>query len=544
MTRLLQSKEFWLFSISVLLLGIVCKDGLVWLLEQWKEPDYSHGYMIPAVCVYMLWQRRDEIAPHIGQGGYLGVLLLVFALLLWLLGEGSALLALTQYAFLFGIFALSVLWLGIRGTLLIWAPLAYLFFMIPLPDFFYNSLSNNLQLISSALGVAIVRLFGISVFLEGNIIDLGVYQLQVVEACSGLRYLFPLVSFGFLIAYIYKGPVWQRLLIFFSTVPITVLMNSVRIGVIGVTVEYFGIAAAEGVLHDFEGWVVFMACLAALTFEIWVIYLFSRKDGGFLDLFDFEFGRKNNPAIEIDACPPINTPVWAAMLVLLVAVPMSFYFVGKQDSIPARESFASFPLLHKGWVGRENMVEPPILEKLQLTDYFLADFHHNSFNGPLKNVEEEAQSSIHTLPVNLYMAYYDSQRKASSVHSPRSCIPGDGWDITDISQVSFKLSSADEFYAGNDVAGEMLFVNRVVIEKGETRQLVYYWFQQRGRIITNEYMAKWYIFWDSLTRSRTDGALVRAVIPLPDDFEVADVEFQLRSFITAFYPLVSEYVPD
>ena len=146
-----------------------------------------------------------------------------------------------------------------------------LFFTIPLPKFLYNNLSSQLQLISSEIGVWFIRLFDISVYLEGNVIDLGNYKLQVVEACSGLRYLFPLMTLGFIAAYFFKGAFWKRAIIFLSSIPITVLMNSLRIGMIGVTVEYWGVAAAEGLLHDFEGWVVFMACTAVLVLEMWVL---------------------------------------------------------------------------------------------------------------------------------------------------------------------------------------------------------------------------------------------------------------------------------
>ncbi len=85
-----------------------------------------------------------------------------------------------------------------------------------------------------------IRAAGISVFLEGNVVDLGTMQLQVAEACSGLRYLFPLMTLSFLIGYLFNGPLWKRALIFFVSIPITVLMNSLRIGVIGITVEYWG----------------------------------------------------------------------------------------------------------------------------------------------------------------------------------------------------------------------------------------------------------------------------------------------------------------
>ena len=147
---------------------------------------------------------------------------------------------------------------------MIWAPLLFLLFMIPLPNFLYNNLSAQLQLLSSELGVAVIRLFDIGVYLEGNVIDLGTYKLQVVEACSGLRYLFPLTSLAFLMAYLFKAAAWKRIVIFLSSIPITLLINSFRIGVIGVLVEYWGPGQAEGFLHDFEGWVVFMSSLGVL----------------------------------------------------------------------------------------------------------------------------------------------------------------------------------------------------------------------------------------------------------------------------------------
>ena len=102
------------------------------------------------------------------------------------------------------------------------------------------------------------------VYLEGNVIDLGVYKLQVAEACSGLRYLFPIMSFTYVFAVLYRGPVWHKLVLLLSAVPLAVLMNSFRIGVIGILVDRHGIAEAEGFLHVFEGWVIFLACIAIL----------------------------------------------------------------------------------------------------------------------------------------------------------------------------------------------------------------------------------------------------------------------------------------
>ena len=129
----------------------------------------------------------------------------------------------------------------------------------------------QLQLLSSQLGVAFIRLFHIPVFLEGNVIDLGVYKLQVVDACSGLRYLYPMMSLGFLAAYLFQAPLWQRAIVFLSTIPITIAMNSLRIGLVGILVDHFGPQDADGFLHMFEGWIIFIACAGLLAglFSCW-----------------------------------------------------------------------------------------------------------------------------------------------------------------------------------------------------------------------------------------------------------------------------------
>src|SRR6202035_4926761 len=169
--------------------------------------------------------------------------------------------------------------LGWSAFRLIAIPLLILLFMIPLPQFILANLSTKLQLLSSQIGVDVMRLFNVSVFVEGNVIDLGGYKLQVAEACSGLRYLFPLMTLGFLMAYFYKGALWKRMVLFLSSIPLTVVMNSLRIGTIGVMVEHWGIAMAEGFLHEFQGWAVFMASAGLMLGEIALLTRIGRESG-------------------------------------------------------------------------------------------------------------------------------------------------------------------------------------------------------------------------------------------------------------------------
>ena len=508
----------WMVPVALAALAFVFFKGLVEMEYRWSSTEeYSHGYMIPFVALFLLWKVTPELKRIDWQPTWWSPVLMLLALLGWALGELSSLFIIVHYAMWAALVALALAVIGWRGVRIAWAALVYLVFTIPLPNFLYRGLSAKLQLISTELGVAVIRLFDISVFVEGNVIDLGVYQLQVVEACSGLSYLFPLMSFGFLIAVLYRGPRWHSWLIFLATIPVTVLMNSFRIGMIGVTVEYWGIEMAEGVLHAFEGWFVFMACLAVLALLIWLLNAANKDGRGLLDRIDLA-----TPAsAQLQAIQPgvrgTRMTTAATLLLCLLAVPASLAFNAREEIVPQREAFTRFPLIKHDWVGRESKIEDNVLTELLLSDYIIADYHRPG-DG---------------MPVNLYIAYYNSQRTGATIHSPRSCMPGGGWLITDLSQLS--LSDA----LGMDGPS----VNRTIIRLGEQRQLVYYWFQQRGRDITNEYLAKWYLFQDSLTMARTDGALVRLVTPIAPGGDEAEADARLQAFLRDFYPELPRFIP-
>jgi len=387
--------------------------------------------------------------------------------------------------------------------------------MIPLPDFLYNNLSADLQMLSSQFGVAVLRLAGVSVFLEGNVIDLGAFQLQVAEACSGLRYLFPLTSFGFLCAFLFRGPLWQKVFIFLSTIPITLFMNSFRIGVIGILVEHYGIAMARGFLHDFEGWIVFMACVGILFAEMWLFALLSKRR--FIDVFAVDVPPLSDFSAYLPRSKPSSAIVGVFVLLVGTAV-LTSAFQAREEIVPEREQLSTFPLLVEDWRGVEVGLEKNILDTLKLDDYLMARYGRRS----------------DTDPIELYVAYYDSQRKGASVHSPRACLPGGGWAIDEFSVKEIMDVGPD---------GSSIKVNRALITLGESRQLVYYWFQQRGRNLTNEYLVKWFIFWDSLTKNRTDGALVRLVTPVPEGVDIETADERMRKFVRKVDPMLAYYIP-
>jgi len=188
------------------------------------------------------------------------------------------------------------------------------------------------------------------------------------------------------------------------------------------------------------------------------------------------------------------------------------------ETYPQRAPFAEFPMSLGGMQGRSEKIDAVYDAELQMDDYLLANYVDKS--GGV---------------VNLYMSWYNSQRKGEAVHSPRSCLPGGGWQIKEFGQQDIP---------GATINGQLLRVNRVVVELGTERQLVYYWFQQRGRVIDNEFAVKWYLFWDALTRHRTDGALVRLIVPLPPSEDISVADRQLTRFAAYVAGDLTRFVPN
>lgn len=513
-------ESLWLWLTLAIVGALACAlfyQGLEFMVGAWEKPEYSHGYLIPMIAAFLIWQRKDRLESMPFTGSIAGLAVVAAGMLIYFVGELSTLYTIIQYGFIVVVIGVAYSLMGWRALKVILVPLIILGFMVPLPAFLYSNLSSQLQLLSSSIGVAVIRLFDISVYLEGNVIDLGNYKLQVVDACSGLRYLFPLMTLGFIAAYFYRAEFWKRAVIFLSSIPITVLMNSFRIGVIGVMVDRWGQSMAEGFLHDFEGWVIFMSCTAILVLEMWVLSRLGRNRRPLREVFGMDMPEPT-PAGATIHYRRVPAQLIAAGVVIGVSILVSAQLGSRQEIIPTRNDFALFPMDIEGWQGARIQMEEEIVDTLKFDDYIMADYANKQGSR-----------------VNFYVAYYASQSKGESAHSPRSCLPGGGWVVKSLTQ---------EPLAGIELNGKPMRINRVLITKGDSAQLVYYWFEQRGRVITNEYMVKWYLFWDGLTRQRTDGALVRLVVSLGPGEDVSQGDRLLADFAGVAIDRLRPYIPD
>ena len=527
-------------ALVITLLGYLYADSLVFLSGYWiGSEDYSHGMFVPVISLFLIWQARHCIAEAGAGNSWWGLAVIVAGLALYWVGELATLYVLQHVSLWMVIVGLVIASIGIRGARAIAFPLSYLLSSIPLPVFLYASVSSQLQLWSSTLGVGFLQLVGVTAFRDGNVIDLGPVQLQVVEACSGIRYLLPLTSLALLCAYLFKDRMWKRVVLVLSSIPISIVVNGFRIGMIGVLVEWYGQGAAEGFSHLFEGWLLFMASLGLLILEMWMLAQMGRSGDRTSFVSRFTWASPNSNAIPAGGLQPLHSPspstvapasfhfsnrrllgpAYLCSVALMIPVAFASTFIAEHEDVsPPRTMFVDFPMQLEGWIGTSLTLEKQYIDALRFDDYVLADYRLGGGQ-----------------PVNLYTAYYRSQRKGQSAHSPQSCLPGGGWEISSLTHMDVPASS---------VMDRPLHVNRALIQKDSQKQVVLYWFKQRERILSNEYLVKVFLFWDGLSRGRTDGALVR-IASLVGPGETEDiVDQRLRRFVATVEPELNRYVPD
>ncbi len=511
---------------AVLLVVYLYRDSLAFLVGQWLgSEDYSHGIFVPLISGVLVWRARHRLLQSPIEQPWWGLLVVALGLMLHVVGELSTLYVVLHFSLWMVIVGLVITLLGIRGAKVLAFPLGYLLTAIPLPVFVYAGLSSQLQLWSSSLGVGWLQLVGVMAFREGNVIDLGPVQLQVIEACSGIRYLLPLTALALLCSYLFKDNMWKRVVLVLSSIPISIVINGFRIGMIGILVEFYGKGAAEGFYHLFEGWVIFMVSFGLLILEMGVLGRIGRgmPQGPFLERLSWnDPPQDTNHGLKAPSKHHGHSSLGPAYLCsVVVLVPFSFFStaIHDRDEVPSpRASFIDFPMQLNGWQGSAFALEKHYIDALRFDDYVLADY----------------RLGMDQL-VNFYAAYYRSQKKGQSAHSPQSCLPGGGWEIASLTHAELPSSSA---------MAQPLRANRAVIQKGDQKQIVLYWFKQRDRNLTDEFLVKWYLLWDGFARRRTDGALVRvASLVGPGESEAA-VDQRLQKFAGVVGQELTRFVPD
>jgi EpsI family protein len=263
-----------------------------------------------------------------------------------------------------------------------------------------------------------------------------------------------------------------------------------------------------------------MFTLGVLLAEIWILRkIFPGPSESFFTRPESVRQRGNDAAATSEGVlwtsffRPPQFIVAAAILVLTLGV---YQTVDFREKIPASRPFSQFPLAVGSWEGTRQFMEQMFITELDLSDYTMIDY--KSGNGR---------------HVDFYVAYYESQRKAESIHSPETCLPGSGWIFRQAGQAKVPIAGQ----------GGSITVNRAIMEKSGAQQISYFWFPARGRILTNAWELKIYTFWDALTRQRTDGALVRVITAVSPDENIESAEARLQDFTRQIVPVLDGFIP-
>ncbi|NWF72927.1 MAG: exosortase, partial [Nitrospirae bacterium] len=350
--------------------------AMEWLIGHWTSEEYSHVVMLPIVGAYMALLSQPAADQSAKGPRYGGIALLAAGVVMLLLAHYGMMVSLYGFSLLAMVYGLFIVLAGWETAKRTRAALGLLMFMVPMPTALFNSMSGSLQLVSSNLGAWIVELFGITVHLQGNVIDIGRLQLEVVEACSGLRYLLPLIALAYIVAVFSRASVIRGGALLLAAVPITILLNSLRIALTAVFVEYFGINLTEGFLHDFEGWVIFFPALGLLALCNMALSRLARRDTSrsqWLLVPQGGFGKPLGAGMKA-LVSGSRTTLAAAMVPLIVVAYLPLVLPEKEIITPVREEFGLFPLELNEWKGEHQGMDAVYRNALPWSDYLLANY--------------------------------------------------------------------------------------------------------------------------------------------------------------------------
>lgn len=464
-----------------------------------NSEDYSYGLLLPFVSAYIVYTILPEIRRQPWQPSWAGLAVMFLGFGLYIFGALAADLFIPRISFIIVLTGFLLLMGGWRVLRLFAFPLLLLFLMLPLPGFIIKQLTIPLQLISSQLATWLLQTIGVPAIRYGNVIDLGVRQLQVVAACSGLRYILSLIALGVIFCYFYQRSLWKAVIIIIAVIPAAVIANALRVAGMGIFP-----ALQAGFWHTFSGWLIFVFCFGFLgLINVLMNYFRPQRAAAGVDAVSSEV----EPALH--RTNKSSTPyLLAALALIMIAGPLASR-VAEVPPIPLRQSLGNFPMLLGDWQGRRLPVDSEVIKAI-CSDADLSAEYVNPGHEP----------------VSVWIAYYENQQTSVGVHSPFACLQGGGWKIL--------KSEIVEVAPG-------LPVNYLLMDYLGNRELVYYWFIQRGRWMTSEYLGKLFMGYDRLVSRRADGTLIRLITPAGNDDKLA--RERLTAFARLLIPVLPQFFP-
>jgi exosortase A len=259
------SRIYIKLAIILACLAVLYSRVVQGLVSDWINlPDFSHGFLIPIVSFYFVYERRKQFSVLSPSSNWAGLGLIIFGILLLLLGNLATEYFTMRFSMLMVFGGIILFLLGKEFFKILLFPLIFLIFMIPIPSILMDRITFPMQLFASKVAANTLYLVGIPVLREGNVMLLANTSLEVAEACSGIRSLISLLALSIVFAYLSQKETWKRILLVLSTFPIAIIANAARVSGTGILAHYYGDSVAQGFFHGFSGWILFVVAFVCL----------------------------------------------------------------------------------------------------------------------------------------------------------------------------------------------------------------------------------------------------------------------------------------
>lgn len=467
---------------------------------------YTHGFIVPLVSAFFAWRLWPKLRVTPAVSSPAGYPLVAAAAVLLLLGDYLGFRIFTQAAILPMAVGVCLLVAGVAWTRILWFPLGFLVFMIPIPASITQSLALNLKLFAAKCAVELSTALGLPMVQEGSYIYFRDDFLIVGEVCGGLRSLIALLAFGALMAYLSKATPAARVFLFLMGAPIALAANILRIFALCVVGYYYGSDVAAGTVHDVSGYMIFaVAFVLFFALDSLVKRWFTRKtpeSGG-----EAEGG---------PAAPFSPRPLHLGILVAIVAATTALHV----QSVQAQERATA---------------EAKAFEGLDIPEY-IGNFKQmgvdEEIDDHVKAVLETSEILIRPYthaatgyPVQLTIVYAGTTRR--SLHFPEVCLVGAGWEVREQSADPINLD---------------LTARRLILVKGETQQAVLYWFKTGDLLTGNFFLNAFEWAKNQLTGDASTSAMIKVAASFKPGYEEEAFAI-LREYAASVSKVALERIP-
>ena len=267
-------KNIYQLAFLVIAFGFLYHHAILKLISDWStDANFSHGFLIPFVSLYMVWYRQHEIRRTPKDPSNTGLYIIILGMLIHIAGNVGSELFLMRFSMIITISGVIIYYFGFRMYHVVMVPVLYLIMMIPIPAIIWNKIAFPLQLFAARISSETIGMLGIPVFREGNILHLSNTSLEVVDACSGIRSLTSLLALTGAFSFLAPLTTLKKWILFLSAIPIAVAVNVVRLTITGGLAAWVGPETAHGFLHDMSGLIIFGTALVL----VYLVFLIEIK---------------------------------------------------------------------------------------------------------------------------------------------------------------------------------------------------------------------------------------------------------------------------